>query len=137
MKINHIGIAVPNIEEFLRKTDAIYGGFKRGPLVLNETQGIREMFITDGNTVLELLEPIRENSPLAGFLKKNPQGGLVHIAFDVESLEGAMERVQKAGGRVVVDPVPDVAFDQRRIAFTFLGGQVYEFIEKEPVKKGV
>ena len=129
--INHIGVAVPSIEDFLRRNDAVYSGFSRGPVIVNQTQAIKEMFITDGKTVLELLEPLHENSPLAGYLKKNPQGGLIHVAFDVDHLESAIERVKKAGGRVVVDPVPDIAFQQRRIAFAYLGGHVYEFIEKE------
>ena len=132
MKINHVGMAVPSIDEFLQKNETLYGGFSKGPLIVNEVQGVREMFITDGNTVLELLEPIRDGSPLAGFLKRNRAGGLVHVALEVEDLEVALERVRQAGGRVVVDPVPDVAFQQRRIAFVVLNGQLSEFIELKP-----
>ena len=130
MKINHIGVAVPSIDEFLEKNKALYGDFSRGPLISNETQGVREMFITDGKTVLELLEPSSEGSPLTGFLKKNRMGGLVHIALDVDSLEAAIQRVVQAGGKVIVEPVPDVAFEQRRIAFVVLNGHMTEFIER-------
>jgi methylmalonyl-CoA/ethylmalonyl-CoA epimerase len=129
MKINHVGIAVPSIEDFLRSNDVLYGTFSRGPLIVNDVQDVREMFITDGATVFELLEPISDKSPLAGFLKRNRGGGLIHVAFDVEDIDAAIATIESAGGRVVVEPVPDVAFGQQRIAFVMLSGQLSELIE--------
>jgi methylmalonyl-CoA/ethylmalonyl-CoA epimerase len=129
MKINHFGLAVPKINEFLERNEVLYRSFRRGPLIVNETQRVKEMFITDGATVLELLEPYGQESPLTVFLKRNRAGGLVHVAFDVENLDAAVGSVQAAGGRVVVEPVPDIAFDWRRIAFVILNGQLSEFIE--------
>ena len=130
MKINHIGMAVPSIEAFLIDNHVLYSGFSRGPLVTNDVQGVSEMFITDGCTVVELLEPSNANSPIAGFLKRNPAGGLVHLALDVDDLDATLETVREAGGRAVVEPVPDVAFDGRRIAFVFLNGHITELIER-------
>ena len=129
MKVNHIGMAVPSIEEFLAKNELLYGTFRRGPMIVNEIQDVREMFITDGSVVLELLEPMSENSPVAGFLRRNRGGGLIHVAFDVADLAKTLADVRRAGGRVIVDPVRDVAFDQRRIAFVMLNGQLTELIE--------
>lgn len=129
MKINHIGMAVPSIAQFLEANQLLYGDFTKGPLIVNEVQDVREMFVTDGKTVIELLEPISEKSPLTAFLRRNRGGGLIHVAFDVEDLDVALDRAQRAGAHVVVEPVPDVAFDQRRIAFVVLKGQLSEFIE--------
>jgi methylmalonyl-CoA/ethylmalonyl-CoA epimerase len=129
MTVNHIGMAVPNIDEFLAKNGLLYGRFRRGPMIVNDVQDVREMFITDGSVVIELLEPMSEQSPLTGFLKRNRGGGLIHVAFDVPDLGAALEDVRQAGGRVVVEPVPDVAFNQRRIAFVMLNGQLSELIE--------
>jgi methylmalonyl-CoA/ethylmalonyl-CoA epimerase len=129
MTVNHVAIAVPNIARFLDDNAAVYATFSRGPLIVNDVQDVRQIFITDGTVVLELLEPISATSPITGFLKKNRGGGLIHIAYDVEVLDAAIEAVERAGGRVVVDPVPDIAFEQRRIAFLMLNGQVFEFIE--------
>src|ERR1700732_4623479 len=81
IKINHVGLAVPYIEAFLRKTTPLYEGFSRGPMIVNERQKVRELFITDGATTIELLEPLREGSPLQAFLSRNPAGGLIHLAF--------------------------------------------------------
>jgi methylmalonyl-CoA/ethylmalonyl-CoA epimerase len=129
MKINHVGLAVLDIEAFLRKTTPLYEGFSRGPMIVNERQNVRELFVTDGATTVELLEPLGEGSPLRGFLNRNPKGGLIHLALDVVDLDAAIARVIAAGGRVVVAPVPDAAFSERRIAFVYLGGQVTELVE--------
>jgi methylmalonyl-CoA/ethylmalonyl-CoA epimerase len=128
-KINHIGLAVPNIEAFLRKTTPLYEGFSRGPTIVNERQRVRELYMTDGATTVELLEPLGEGSPLQAFLNRNPTGGLIHLALEVTDLDAAIAQVTAAGGRVVVLPVQDVAFNERRIAFVYLGGQVIELIE--------
>ena len=128
-KINHVGLAVPDIEAFLRKTTPLYEGFSRGPMIVNERQKVRELFLTDGATTIELLEPLGEGSPLLAFLNRNPAGGLIHLALEVVDLDTAITRVTAAGGRLVVAPVPDVAFQERRIAFVYLGGQVTELIE--------
>ena len=128
-KINHIGLAVPDIEAFLRKTAPLYEGFSRGPMIVNERQKVRELYMTDGATTVELLEPLGEASPLQAFLKRNPTGGLIHLALEVTDLEAAIARVIAAGGRLIVAPVPDVAFNEQRIAFVYLGGQVTELIE--------
>jgi methylmalonyl-CoA/ethylmalonyl-CoA epimerase len=128
-KINHVGLAVPDIEAFLRKAMPLYEGFSRGPMILNERQKVRELFLTDGATTIELLEPRGEGSPLRAFLNRNPAGGLIHLAFEVTDLDAAIARVTAAGGRLVVGPVPDMAFNERRIAFVYLGGQVTELVE--------
>jgi methylmalonyl-CoA/ethylmalonyl-CoA epimerase len=129
MTVNHIGMAVPSIDEFLTKNELLYGQFRRGPMIVNDVQDVREMFFTDGRIVVELLEPMSDRSPLTGFLRRNRGGGLVHVAFDVPDLAVALDDVRRAGGRVVVEPVPDIAFDQRRIAFVMLNGQLSELIE--------
>jgi len=128
-KINHVGLAVPDIEAFLRKISPLYDQFSRGPLITNERQRVRQLFVTDGATTIELLEPLRDDSPLRAFLNRNRTGGLVHLALEVVDLDAAIGRVTAAGGRLVVAPVPDVAFQERRIAFVYLGGQITELIE--------
>jgi hypothetical protein len=52
-KINHVGLAVPHIETFLRKTAFLYEGFSRGSMIVNERQKVRELFLTDGATTVE------------------------------------------------------------------------------------
>jgi methylmalonyl-CoA/ethylmalonyl-CoA epimerase len=98
-------------------------------MIVNERQKVRELYMTDGATTVELLEPLGEGSPLQAFLNRNPTGGLIHLALEVADLDAAIARVTAAGGRLVVAAVPDVAFNERRIAFVYLAGQVTELIE--------
>lgn len=135
-RIDHIGLAVHSIEEFLRQHAALYAGFRRGPVIVNKRQRVREVFITDGRTVLELLEPLSEQSPIAGFLKKNEGGGLLHVALEVDELEPAIAQVRAVGGFLVTGPVPDVAFQGRRIAFVAVGDQVTELVERRRPRAG-
>jgi methylmalonyl-CoA/ethylmalonyl-CoA epimerase len=128
-RINHVGLAVPDIEAFLRKAAPLYEGFGRGPMIVNERQKVRELFVTDGATTVELLEPLGAGSPLQAFLNRNSTGGLIHLALEVADLDATIARVRAAGGRLVVAPIPDVAFGERRIAFVFLSGQITELIE--------
>lgn len=129
-RINHIGVAVPSISAYVAQTEVLLGSLQRGPLITNDRQQVREMFLTDGSTVFELLEPIGDKSPLNSFLRRNPGGGLIHFAVDVDALEPTLELLERVGGRVLIAPVPDVAFEQRRIAFVLLAGQVIELIER-------
>jgi methylmalonyl-CoA/ethylmalonyl-CoA epimerase len=128
--INHVGMAVPSIEKFLEGNQVLYGRFRRtGPMV-NDRQHVREMFLTDGQTVIELLEPTGEASPLWGFLRKNASGGLVHVCFDCDDIGDAVLRLKAAGGRLISGPTPDVAFGERPIAFLMVANQVVELVER-------
>src|SRR6478736_10039320 len=93
--VNHIGMAVRSIEKYLAEAEVVYRGFMRGPVITNERQQVREMFLSDGRTTIELLEPIGRSSPIAGFLERNPDGGLIHVAFDVEALEPVLESIRE------------------------------------------
>lgn len=128
--LNHIAMAVPNIDAFLESSAALYGDWERRGPITNERQRVRELFVTDGRTAIELLEPLGEGSPLDAFLKRNRSGGLFHLAFDVDRLEPAIEELEAKGGRLVTEPIADIAFEERRIAFVMVGGQIIELIER-------
>jgi methylmalonyl-CoA/ethylmalonyl-CoA epimerase len=128
--LNHVALAVPSIERFLRTHHPLLGGFSRGAPFANARQRVNELFLTDGKATLELLEPHGAGSPLEGFLRRNRAGGLYHLAFDVGDLDAELERIAAAGGIRVSGPVPDVAFQERRIAFVVIDGQLAELIER-------
>jgi methylmalonyl-CoA/ethylmalonyl-CoA epimerase len=128
--INHVGMAVPNIDTFLASNDVLYRNFRKTPAVVNERQQVREVFISDGKTVIEQLEPTGEGSPLNGFLKKNRAGGLVHVCFDCDDINVAIQSLKQVGGLVITGPIPDIAFDERPIAFMMLADQVIELVQR-------
>ena len=61
------------------------------------------VFIDLPNTKIELLHPLGEDSPIAGFLAKNPSGGIHHICYEVEDIESARDRLVASGARVLGD----------------------------------
>lgn len=82
-----LGFAVPEIEASLRKTKRPYEEISREPLIVNERQKVRELFVPNGATTIELLEPLGEGSPL-------------HLALEVTDLEAAIAR-GNCGARTV------------------------------------
>lgn len=71
--------------------------------------------VTIGESRIELLEPTSEDSPVAGFLAKKGEG-LHHICFQVENLEGELQRLRAAGLRLI-DTAARVGAGGCRIAF--------------------
>ncbi|GAB4065245.1 methylmalonyl-CoA epimerase [Ancylobacter sonchi] len=101
-KISHIGIAVPDLDVAVRTFQQQFGGTASAPLDV-PAQGVRMAYLSLADMVLELLAPLSESSPLNGFLKKNPAGGLHHIAFRVADAQAAA-RAAKAEGLTIAGP---------------------------------
>jgi methylmalonyl-CoA/ethylmalonyl-CoA epimerase len=128
--VNHVGLAVPCIADYLIAHRALYVGFTQTYLTENAEQQVRQAFLSDGNVTIELLEPTGPTSPLAGFLARTTEGGLVHICFNCDDIHDAVELLRSTGARLISGPTPDVAFEGRPIAFLFIKGQVVELVER-------
>mgnify|MGYP001810105916 CR=1 FL=1 len=85
-KIDHIGIAVNNIEEQLIYYSEIMG-LKVEKIETVPSEGVKVCFIAIGDTHIELLEPISDDSPIKKFLEKNGQG-VHHIAYSTNDIVG-------------------------------------------------
>jgi methylmalonyl-CoA/ethylmalonyl-CoA epimerase len=101
-RLNHVAIAVPD----LAAASAVYrdtlGAKVTAPQALPE-HGVTVVFIDVGNTKIELLEPLGDDSPIAAFLAKNPSGGMHHICYEVDDILAARDRLTEAGARVLGD----------------------------------
>ena len=84
-RLNHIAIAVPDLTAASAKYRDLLGAHVGQPQSLPE-HGVTVIFIDTGNTKVELLEPLGDNSPIAAFLAKNPSGGMHHVCFEVADL---------------------------------------------------
>jgi methylmalonyl-CoA/ethylmalonyl-CoA epimerase len=104
-RLNHIAIAVPDLAAAAAKYRDQLGATVGAPIALPE-HGVTVVFIDTGNTKVELLEPLGENSPIAAFLDKNPAGGMHHICFEVPDIGAAVTRLQADGARVLGDGQP-------------------------------
>jgi methylmalonyl-CoA/ethylmalonyl-CoA epimerase len=99
-RLNHIAIAVRDIGAASRVYRETLGAEVSAPEPLAE-HGVTVAFITLPNTKIELLEPLGENSPIAKFLEKNPDGGIHHVCYEVDDIGAARDRLVKAGARIL------------------------------------
>lgn len=102
-RLNHIAIAVPDLVAAAAKYRDLLGARVGQEQVLPE-HGVTVVFIDTGNSKVELLEPLGEGSPIAGFLAKNPGGGIHHMCFEVPDLAAAAAKLVAGGARVLGEP---------------------------------
>ena len=113
-KINHIGIAVKNLENAIPFYRDQLGMTFEGTEEVAE-QRVRVAFLRIGESRIELLEPTTPDSPVAKFLEKNGEG-IHHLAYEVENIEQALKDLESQGVRLV-DKVPRSGAHGSRIAF--------------------
>lgn len=99
-KLNHVAIAVPNLETAMAAYRDAMGAEVSEPAALPE-HGVTVSFVLLPNTKVELLEPLGETSPILSYLEKNKNGGIHHLCFEVEDIEAAVERMTAEGKRVL------------------------------------
>ena len=106
-RLNHVAIAVPNLERAAAHYRDVLGAAMGDRQALPE-HGVTVIFVDVGNTKVELLEPLGSSSPVAGFLERNPAGGVHHICFEVADILAARDRLREEGARVLGsgDPTP-------------------------------
>ena len=133
-KIDHIGIAVTNIEE----KEKIYReglGIEIAEKVTVPEQKARVAIMHVGEVKLELVEPISESSPIAGFLKKKGEG-IHHICFEVEDIAAESARLKKAGMKII-ESASEVGAGGTKVLFihpSSTGSVLFELVE-HPLKK--
>ena len=99
-RLNHVAIAVPDLEHAMGVYRDTLGGDVSEPAALPE-HGVTVSFVTLPNTKVELLEPLGDDSPIRAFLDKNQRGGMHHLCFEVESIAAAVEKLGGEGARVL------------------------------------
>ncbi|KAJ8249176.1 hypothetical protein GJAV_G00231990 [Gymnothorax javanicus] len=88
-RLNHVAIAVPDLEKATALYRDVLGAQVSATVPLPE-HGVYTVFVELGNTKLELLHPLGEKSPIAGFLQKNKSGGMHHICIEVDDINAAI-----------------------------------------------
>ena len=102
-RLNHIGIAVPSIADAIVHYRDTLGASDIGEPFDMPEQGVKVCFVNtpNGGTQLELIEPLSEASPIAGFLAKNPFGGQHHLCFEVPDIAAARDWFERQGKRIL------------------------------------
>jgi len=112
-KIDHIGIAVKNLNEALNFYE-ILGLNAAGTEEVKE-QKVRVAFLPIGDTEVELLESTEDDGPIAKFIAKNGEG-IQHIAYKVDDIEKAIAEMKEKGIRMI-DEKPRYGAGGAKIAF--------------------
>ncbi len=113
-KIEHIGIAVKNIEKanIIYKSILGYDHYKTEEVA---SEGVKTSFFKCGESKIELLEATKEDSPIAKFIEKRGEG-IHHIAFAVDDIYSEIKRLKKEGF-VVLNETPKKGADNKLVVF--------------------
>ncbi len=128
MLIDHIGIAVADLKESVRLYQAL--GLQVAGTQEVPEEGVRVAFLPAGESRIELLEPLGEESPVARFLKRRGPG-IHHLCIRVADIDAAMDRLQKAGFELLSDQ-PRAGAEGARVCFVHprsAGGVLLELAE--------
>jgi methylmalonyl-CoA/ethylmalonyl-CoA epimerase len=99
-RLNHVAIAVPDIAAAARQYQDVLGA-EISPIEDQPEHGVQTVFVTLLNTKIELLGVLGDGSPIAGFLEKNPAGGIHHVCYEVDDIMAARDRLKGHGARVI------------------------------------
>jgi methylmalonyl-CoA epimerase len=128
-RIHHVGVAVADLDESIR----IYQGALGAELIhraTSEKEGLEAAFLKVGNGEVELMAPLREDSPVGKFLAKRGPG-LHHVAYAVADIDKALAGA-RASGVELIDREPRIGMHGTRIAFLHpksVGGVLTELVE--------
>ena len=115
-RLNHVAIAVPDLAAASALYRETLGATVSEPLDLPE-HGVTTVFVTLPNTKLELLHPLGEGSPIAGFLAKSPAGGIHHLCYEIDDIHAARDRLVAEGARVLGDGEPRTGAHGKPVIF--------------------
>lgn len=115
-RLNHVAIAVPDLEQAADQYRDTLGA-KVGPPQDEPDHGVTVIFIELENTKIELLHPLSESSPIAGFLERNPSGGIHHICYEVDDIIEASNHLKSTGARILGTGEPKIGAHGKPVVF--------------------
>jgi methylmalonyl-CoA epimerase len=129
MRLHHIGIAVSDLDQSIDLYSTLFGA-ELVHRATNEREGLEAAFLRVGDAELELMAPLREDSPVGKFVAKRGPG-MHHVAFGVANIEQALDQA-RAEGLELIDSEPRMGMHGSRIAFVHpksVGGVLTELVE--------
>ena len=115
-RLNHVAIAVPDLEAAAAQYRTALGA-KVGEPQDEPDHGVTVIFIELPNTKIELLYPLGDDSPINGFLEKNPSGGIHHVCYEVEDILAARDQLKESGARVLGSGEPKIGAHGKPVLF--------------------
>lgn len=115
-RLNHVAIAVPDLAAAAAQYRETLGATVR-PAQDEPDHGVTVVFIDLPNTKIELLAPLGASSPIAGFLEKNPSGGIHHLCYEVDDILAARDHLRATGARVLGTGEPRIGAHGKPVLF--------------------
>ncbi|WP_299192185.1 methylmalonyl-CoA epimerase [uncultured Litoreibacter sp.] len=115
-RLNHVAIAVPDLDAAANQYRNTLGANVGDPQP-EPDHGVTVIFIELPNTKIELLHPLGEDSPINGFLEKNPSGGIHHICYEVDDILAARDQLKDSGARVLGSGEPKIGAHGKPVLF--------------------
>lgn len=115
-RLNHVAIAVPDLEAAANQYRTALGANVGAPQD-EPDHGVTVVFIDLPNTKIELLYPLGDNSPIQGFLDKNPSGGIHHVCYEVQDILKARDHLIETGARVLGSGEPKIGAHGKPVLF--------------------
>lgn len=131
-RLNHVAIAVPDLAEAAALYRDAFGAEVSAPVPLPD-HGVTTVFVELPNSRIELIHPLGESSPIAGFLERSPRGGIHHVCYEVADLTAAVEALRDRGMTVIGDGEPRLGAHGLPVVFLHPGDFCGTLIELEEV----
>ncbi len=132
-KLNHVAIAVPNVENAASKYKDMLGA-KVSDIIELPDHGVKTIFVNLNNTKIELIEPLGESSPIESYLKRKPDGGMHHICYEVSDLKSASKKITEVGATILGDGNPKIGAHGNPVIFLQPSDFSGTLIELEEIK---
>lgn len=134
-RLNHVGVATPSIDEAVKLYRDLLGATRIHDKFAMADQGVWVCFVDTPNSQIELIEPLGEQSPLHGFLAKNPKGGQHHVCFEVDDILAARDALRAKGCTILGSGEPRIGAHGTPVIFVHpkdMGGVLVELMETPP-----
>jgi methylmalonyl-CoA/ethylmalonyl-CoA epimerase len=130
-KLNHVGVATPSIAESAAVYRDVLGATSITERRALPEQGVWVAFVNLPNAQIELIEPYGDDSPIHGFLAKNPRGGQHHVCFEVPDIIAARDAMRAKGATVLGTGEPRIGAHGVPVIFVHpkdMGGVLVELM---------
>jgi methylmalonyl-CoA/ethylmalonyl-CoA epimerase len=115
-RLNHVALAVPDVRAAARIYREKLGAKVSRPKRFPE-HGVSIVFVELENTSIELMEPLGDESPIMGFLARNPGGGMHHVCYQVDDINAARDRLKRKGAKILGSGEPTIGAHGRPVIF--------------------
>jgi methylmalonyl-CoA/ethylmalonyl-CoA epimerase len=115
-RLNHVAVVVPDLAAAAASYSETLGATVSDPIELPD-HGVTTIFVELPNSKIELLHPLGDDSPVAKYLERNPDGGMHHLCYEVNEITAARDQLVAKGARILGDGEPRIGAHGKPVLF--------------------